>query len=79
HDLADSDPDRGSSLLSRTGRVRKLAHPHVEPRLVESVLQPTSRRVERFRQASFSFTSWLTTDPSARPDTWGITSALGAA
>src|SRR5438874_2889924 len=29
-----------------------------------------------FRQASFSFTSWLTTDPSALPETCGMTSAI---
>src|SRR5215831_12441656 len=34
------------------------------------------RNVEHLlRQASFSFTSWLTTDPSALPETCGITSA----
>ena len=27
-------------------------------------------------QASFSLTTWLTTEPSARPETWGITSAI---
>src|SRR5262249_25261178 len=35
------------------------------------------RNVEHlFRQASFSFTSWDTTDPSALPETCGMTSAM---
>ena len=45
-----------------------------EPRLSERLQRP--RPSDELAQASFSRTSWLTTEPSARPETRGMTSAI---